>query len=215
MSGTLQTKQLLKGGILAGLVFYGVAFIEMLFRPGFSIAKHPVSMLALGDLGWIQILNFLVTGSLVILCAVGMRQLLRGGKAGIWGPILIGLNGLGFILAGIFTADPANGFPIGTPEGIPEHISSHASLHFAAFSIAFLALTIACFVFTRLFLSDKGTKKLGVYSLVTGIVAPIVIGVSASVPGIDGILAAVGGIITFVWLAVIARHLAQSAARAT
>lgn len=207
MNKTIQAKQLLRGGVFAGLVFYGVAFVEMLFRPGFNLARHPVSMLSLGEAGWIQILNFLISGSLVVLCALGMRKLLKGGKAGTWGPILIGLNGIGFILAGIFTADPANGFPAGAPEGLPEQISAHASLHFAAFSLAFLALTVACFVFARRFLSDKQTKGLGVYSLLTGIIAPVVIGISASVPNIDGILAAAGGIISFTWLAVVAGQL--------
>ena len=38
----------------------------------------PKILLALGDHGWIQIANFVITGLLLIACAAGLRQVLRG-----------------------------------------------------------------------------------------------------------------------------------------
>ena len=70
-----------------------------------------------GSLGWIQVGSFIVSGLLVIAGAVGMRQRLHPGRAGTWGPILLALYGLGLIGAGIFVADPMDGFPPGSPAG--------------------------------------------------------------------------------------------------
>jgi hypothetical protein len=39
---------------------------QMLVRDGFDIRRHALSLLTNGDLGWIQILNFVLTGLLVI-----------------------------------------------------------------------------------------------------------------------------------------------------
>ena len=42
-----------------------------------ALSPHPLSLLSLGDLGWIQIANFVVTGLLVTACAIGMRRVLH------------------------------------------------------------------------------------------------------------------------------------------
>jgi hypothetical protein len=53
---------------------------------GFDLSRHPISLLSLGSLGWIQIANFVVTGGLYVACAVGMWRALRPGRNGTWGP---------------------------------------------------------------------------------------------------------------------------------
>ena len=110
------TRALLAGGVVAGPLYMGIGVIEILIRPGFDIRRHELSLMSIGDLGWIQIASFLVTGLLVLGCAVGMRRVMRSGRGRTWGPLLIGLYGLGLIAAGIFVADPINGFPPGMPE---------------------------------------------------------------------------------------------------
>ena len=116
---TKLTRALLTCGVVAGPVYIVVAVIQMFIRPGFDIRRHALSLLSNGALGWIQIGNFLVTGLLVIAGALGMRRVLRGSRGGTWGPLLIGVYGLGLIGAGIFRADPALGFPPGTPRTPP------------------------------------------------------------------------------------------------
>ena len=66
-----QTKLLLTGGVLAGPIYILVGIAQILTREGFDITRHPLSMMSLGDLGWIQIANFIVTGLLVIAGAIG------------------------------------------------------------------------------------------------------------------------------------------------
>ena len=112
-----QTDRLLKCGVLAGPVYVVVGLLQVLFRDGFDIRRHALSLMSNGALGWIQVASFIVSGLLVIAAATGMRQRLHPGRAGTWGPILLGLYGLGLIGAGIFVADPMDGFPPGTPGG--------------------------------------------------------------------------------------------------
>src|SRR5690349_12789056 len=106
------TRSLLGYGVLAGPVYVITALVQGLTRPGFDLLHDDVSLLSNGDLGWIQIANFVVTGAFVIAAAVGMARALHGVSA--WGPRLLAVFGAGLIGAGIFVADPMNGFPAGT-----------------------------------------------------------------------------------------------------
>jgi uncharacterized protein DUF998 len=77
------TRRLLICGVLAGPFFVAVAGVQVATRDGFDLARHLLSLLSLGDLGWIQIGNFVVSGLLSIAFAVGMRRALHPGRAGI------------------------------------------------------------------------------------------------------------------------------------
>jgi hypothetical protein len=144
-----------------------VGVIQALSRPGFDLGRHDLSLLANGDLGWIQISNLMLSGLLVVAFALGMRHVLRGSPGGLWGPLLIGVYGGGLIGAGIFTADPAFGFPPGTPADA-HSISWHGMLHLITAGIGFLALIAACFFLARRFASLT-ERRWAVYSVVTGV----------------------------------------------
>ncbi|MGE5378401.1 MAG: DUF998 domain-containing protein [Bacteroidota bacterium] len=158
---------LLACGAVAGPLYVTVGVIQMLIRPGYDPTRNDLSLMSNGELGWIQIANFVLTGLLVIIGAFGMRQLLLGSRAGTWGSLLIGIYGLGLIGAGIFVADPALGFPPGTPADA-HAISTQGLMHFVAGGIGFLSLIAACFVFARRFraLQQRGWA---VYTALTGI----------------------------------------------
>lgn len=94
-------------------------------------------------MGWIQIANFVVTGPMVVACAVGFRRTLRSGPAATSAPRLLPLYSMGLILAGIFVADPMNGFPPGTPAVRQASISFHGMVHMSAAGIGFLCLIAA------------------------------------------------------------------------
>ncbi len=161
------TKVLLVCGVIAGPLYIALGVIQMFIRPGFDPTRHDLSLMSNGALGWIQITNFVVTGLLVIAGAIGMRRVLRGSRGGTWGPLLIGVYGLGLIGAGIFTADPALGFPPGTPANA-QTISWHGFMHFVTGGIGFLALIAACFIFARRF-SVLKQRGWAIYSLITGV----------------------------------------------
>ena len=143
-----QTARLLTAGIVAGPLFLVLWALQAFTRDGFDPGRHPISLLSLGDLGWIQIANFVVTGALFVACAVGLRRVLHPGRAGTWGPRLVGALGAGLILAGVFVTDAGAGFPAGAPAGAPE-MSWHGALHEVGYLVVMLTWTAACFVFRR------------------------------------------------------------------
>lgn len=164
---SVRTRRLLGCGMIAGPFYLAVAAVQAVLRDGFDPTKHAASLLTLGDHGWIQIANFVITGALVIAGAVGLRQ--TGAFGSRWAPRLLALYGVGTICAGIFVPDPALGFPVGTPSGQPTTISWHALLHFAAGGVGFLAFITCCLILARRFRST-GHPARAAYSLVTGIV---------------------------------------------
>lgn len=162
------TSLLLMGGIIAGPLYLLVGLIQAFTRPGFDLSRHDLSLLSNGPLGWIHIANLILSGLLVIGMAVGARRNLNPGQGRNWGTVLIGIYGLGLIGAGIFIADPALGFPVGTPADA-QTISWHGLLHFICGGIGFLALIAGCFVFARKFAILK-LRGWQVFSITTGMV---------------------------------------------
>jgi hypothetical membrane protein len=179
-----ETARLLACGVVAGPLFLAVLMIQAFTRDGFDLRRHPISLLSLGDLGWIQITNFVVTGALFVACAIGMRRVLRQGRSGTWAPRLIGAFGIGLIVAGVFTTDAGAGFPPGAPAGAPEQISWHGMLHEVGFGLAFLGMIVGCLAFARRFAALKRRGWVG--ACVATTVAVLVL---ASWPDTDGVSA--------------------------
>lgn len=109
--------RLLAAGALAGPVFAASAVIQMFTRTGFDIARHPISQLSTGGLGWIQITTFVLVGLGALALAAGIGRTLREGYGRRVLPVCVGIFGAGLIAAGLFPMDPENGFPVGTPTG--------------------------------------------------------------------------------------------------
>lgn len=160
------TKSLLGYGVLAGPFYVAVSLAQAFTREGFDLSRHAWSLLANGDLGWIQITNFVLTGLMVIAAAAGLRRALDPGRGRVWAPLLVGAYGLSLVGAGVFTADPAPGFPVGSPATTT--MSWHGMLHFAVGGLGFLCLIAACFVLASRFASD-GRTGLAWFSRITGV----------------------------------------------
>jgi len=139
-----RTRPLLVCGVLAGPLYVVTSLAQALTRDGFDLSRHAWSLLANGDLGWIQTANFVVTGLLVVAAAVGLRQEV-GGAA----PALIAGYGVSLVAAGVFHADPVAGFPVGAPETTP--VSWHGMLHLVVGALGFVCLVVACFVLAARF----------------------------------------------------------------
>ncbi|MFG1818022.1 DUF998 domain-containing protein [Kribbella sp. NPDC049174] len=152
----LTTNRLVSCGLLAGPVFITAFLIQGAFKgSGYDALRHPVSSLALGANGWIQVANFLVCGALTVAFAVGLWR--SGIRAGA---VLIGVWGVGLIGAGLFVTDPVSGFPVGTPAIID--YTTVGALHDGFSLPGFLALAAAQVVLSR----GRGWKWL-TYSLLS------------------------------------------------
>lgn len=164
-SGDRLTKTLLACGAVGGPLFVVTSVVEAFTRTGFDITRHPPSLLSLGDLGWIQIGNFIVSGLLLAAGAFGMRL----ASASRWGSTLIGVLGIAMVFGGIFVVDGGLGFPAGAPAGVPSTMSWHAAIHLTAFAIGFASLVAACAVFARAFWAEH-RRGWTIYSATVGIV---------------------------------------------
>ncbi|WP_102145452.1 DUF998 domain-containing protein [Mycobacterium hubeiense] len=160
------TKSLLGYGVIAGPIYVIVAAAQMATRDGFDPTRHAVSQLANGDWGWIQIANFLVVGAMTIAAAVGIRRALGRGRTPVWASGLLGAYGVGLVVAGIFRADPSDGFPPGTPSGMGE-VSWHGMVHFTVAGLAFVCLVAACFVMAACF-ARTGERGWAWFSRIAG-----------------------------------------------
>ncbi|TCO33341.1 uncharacterized protein DUF998 [Kribbella steppae] len=162
----VSTRALLTGGIVAGPLYVAVWLGQAFTREAFDVTRHPASLLANGGPGWIQTANFVIAGLLSIGAAVGLRRTLTG-RGSKWAPRLLGAYGVGLLLAAIFPADPAAGFPAGTPADYAE-ISTRGMGHFVAGSIGFTGLIAACLVVAAHYRSI-GRTAFSRYSAATGI----------------------------------------------
>ncbi len=206
MQNKVSTKSLLLAGAAAGPLYLIVGLAQALTRPGFDITRHALSLLSNGDLGWIQVSNFLITGLLVIAGALGMRQALTG-RGSFWAPLLVGIYGLSLFGAGIFKADPAMGFPSGTPEDAMT-MSTSGMLHFMVGGVGFLCLIAACFLFARRFAS-LGEKGWSTFSILTGLTffAGFVGIASGSENSLTILGFWIGVIFAWTWLTLVSRKL--------
>jgi hypothetical protein len=193
---TVRTRVLLAAGVAAAPLFVLSVVAQEATRAGFDPRRHPLSLLSLGDLGWIQICTFVVAGGLAFASAFGLRRALRGGRAATWGPILIGAYGVALVWGGVFVADPAFGYPVGTPDSAPASMSWHGALHGIAPAAASVALIVACFVFARRFRAD-GRRGWAAYSVAAAVVSPVL--TAASFAAGDYRLMLAGGAFTWLW----------------
>lgn len=147
------TRLLLLCGAVAGPLFILTVLIQDYTRPSYDPRLQPLSLLSLGDWGWVQIVNFVLAGALNLCYAWGLWRRLHPGRAGTWGPILVGVYGLGLVTVGVFRTDPSNGYPPGVPA--VSQPSWHGAIHALVALFTFLALAAALGVFVRFFLARQ------------------------------------------------------------
>ena len=165
-------RNLLVCGIVAGPLFIAISLIQAFTRSGFDLARHPISLLGLGSLGWVQIANFVICGVLYVLGTIGLRSALQPGRGKNWGPLFIGITGVGLIVAGLFTTDAGAGFPPGAPAGAPA-MSWHGVLHEVGFLLSFVGAIGACLVFARRY-AALGRRGWAVAAVATVVVALVI-----------------------------------------
>jgi hypothetical protein len=188
---------LLNLGVAAGPVYLLVGLGQILLRPGFDVTRHPLSMMANGDLGWVQVSNFLATAALLVAGAAGLFLAERG-RGLRASAVLILIYGLSLVGAGLFKADPGAGFPPGTPD---VSISSQGLMHFAFGGLGFLGLIVAA-VTRAVCYFRIGDRRWGWFSAVTGIVfLAAFVGIASGAGNAVTVLGFYGAVVlSFVWL---------------
>ncbi len=202
MAAQAGTARLLEAGVAAGILFFAVTIVEIFARPGFDIARHAISMLSLGPRGWVMKAVFIVSGLLVLACALGLRR--ASGR--IAGPALVALYGAGLVLAGLFDAPPGLGFPPGTALDQQPVMTTGAIVHSIAFMLAFGSLIIACFVFAFAF-GRNGARGAAALSALAGAAMPVLIALGMAGTIATGVAFYIAAMLAWAWLGWVAlRH---------
>jgi len=199
------TLWLLACGVAYGPLFYLVVLVQVLTRAGFDIRKHPLSLLSLGDAGWIQVANFIIAGLLAMIFAVGLRTSLKENRGKWWGPSLIAVSGLGLVIAGLFPPPAVLGFPPGTPDGMPPVVSVSGQLHGVGFLLAFGPLIAAMFMFGRRFYLT-GSRGWGLCCVATGVITPLLVLPGFLLQKPTSVAFALAGMIAFGWVSALGVH---------
>ena len=178
------TLGLISCGAIGAFLFTVTYVLEGITRPGYDAGTQPISALSLGPGGWVQQVNFVVFGILLVLSAVGWYRFLAPGRAAIWFPLIQGINGLCLIGVGVFSMDPFPGYPPGATLAAS---TVHGTLHSSLAWVLIITLAMGCLAFAqyaRVLLHWRGWF---VYSLITGILILIFWG--AFVQGANGTIA--------------------------
>jgi hypothetical protein len=199
---------LLACGVAAGPLFFTIFLTAGALRPGYDPLRHPVSSLEFGPQGWVQSVNFILTGTLVTLFGWGVRPLvhrLGGGRAVT---VLLIAVGIGLVGAGFFDPDPLSGYPPGTPP-TALNPSLHRILHDLFSTPVFTALPAACFVLARRF-AKAHMRSWAIYSAVSGGLMAALFVLTSVAFNQGTALTAVGGLLQrltlatgFAWMAVL------------
>jgi len=201
------TKSLLGYGVIAGPIYVLSVAAQMATRDGYDPTRHAASQLGNGELGWIQIATFLVVGAMTIAGAAGVRRALGPGRLSAWASGLLGAYGAALIAAGVFRADPSDGFPPGTPPGVGE-VSWHGLAHLAVAGVGFACLVAACFVLGTRF-ARNGLGSWAWFSRITGAVFAVsFVALSSGSGGATAILVFTAAVVlVWAWLTAVSVRL--------
>jgi hypothetical membrane protein len=150
-------------GIIGPILFTATFLAQEAFRRSeYDPLAEPVSALEAGPNGWVQQVNFVVFGVLTIAFALGLHRGLRPTKAGIAGPALLFLSGIGLLLAAIFPLRQDAAGATYDPGG-----------HIVAGFMFFMTSAVGLIVVSRRVARDPEWRSLATYSLAAGIVAVV------------------------------------------
>jgi hypothetical protein len=152
-------------GMLGSSIFVIVFTVEGWLRPGYNWLSTYISELSIGPRGWIQILNFIILGTLFLVFTWGVAAEFREGKASKWGPILLAIIGFSFLVSGPLVTDVA-----GTPR---DQMSLHGVVHGIFGALVFSLSPVSVFVFWRRFREDPDWKHLQSWTLIAGIITTV------------------------------------------
>jgi hypothetical membrane protein len=151
-------------GIAGPIIFAVVVLIHSFLREDHSLAEHPVSALAAGPSGWIQNVNFLLFGLLMIAYAIGLHLGVHPSRWGLVGFALLVLSGMGLMWGGLFPATDATG-----------SFDEDRLLHIPGFTMTFLGGGIGLIVMSQRMARDPRWKSLATYALLSGIAMLVLI----------------------------------------
>lgn len=159
---TLQ-RVLAAAGICAPILFAMGFVMQGFLRPDLRLGYNPIAQeisdLTAGPSGWVQQVNFIVFGLLVIAFGVGLYRGVRKASPWMVGPALVVWNGIELIIAGLFPRS----------ENAAGHIYDPLGVHMMNGMLFFLSIGIVLVILSLQLARDERWCNLAIYTRVTGI----------------------------------------------
>lgn len=153
-----RTRALALAGIFAPVWFTTLVIVQGFLLPDYSHVRLPVSALAAWPTGWIQALNFYISGVLMMAFAFALHRAVQPTARGRMGFALLFMGGIGIVLAGVFPWRMVNGVPTEPPAHVVGAITT------------FAATGLGLIVFSRRLNADPRWRDLAPYTMYSGIV---------------------------------------------
>jgi hypothetical protein len=150
-----------------GAMSFAITIALGALRDGYDAWHQAVSALSLGPGGWVQSLNLIAFGIIVLTTAPVWRRVLAGGKGAAAYPIATAILGVSFIVVGIIPQDPA---PSYDPAGLALQAPTPTGLaHLAVAGVAALSSVVGLFVMAARFSGDSEWRGWSTYSRLAAI----------------------------------------------
>ena len=130
--------------------------MQGLLQPDYSHVRLPISALAAWPTGWIQSLNFYVTGALMIVFALALHRGVQPTPRGSAGIAFLAMGGVGIVLAGLF--------PWRMVDGVPTETAPHIVGAIVTFAGTGLGLVVT----SRRMKADRHWRHLATYTMWSG-----------------------------------------------
>jgi len=153
------------GPLLFTVGFVVQGFLRTDLRFGYNPVAQQISDLTAGPAGWVQQVNFVVFGLLLIAFAIGLLLGIR--KTWPWGisSALVAWNGVELVIAGIFPLR----------QDTAGHIFDPLGVHSVNGTIFFLGIGVVLGVLSRQLARDELWRDLSAYTLISGVVVFVLV----------------------------------------
>jgi hypothetical protein len=147
-------------GIVGPALFAVVFILQNVVRTDDDAIAEPVSALAIGEFGWVQRLNFVVFGVLLLIFAASLHRGVAPSRLGSVGPTLLATAGVGLFVAATFSLARDEAGAIYDP-----------SYHQVGGTLFFGGTALGLIALSRRLARDPHWHDMGPYSLVAGLIS--------------------------------------------
>jgi hypothetical protein len=197
----IQLRRRLWYGVICSVLFIVIVYVEGNQRSDYDHMQQSISALSLGSRGWIQMLNFVIFGAIVLSTVTAWRKILTGRSRAMTFPVLIVLTGASLIICGLIPQDPAPGYD---PRGLALKVPTLQGLiHLLFAAVGALSSVTGLLVMAWYFSKDPLWYGWSVYSVLMAAVMVACVTVyaiwSTASTGYAGTFERLGVIVLPIW----------------